>query len=175
MLNANFLCTNTPLKSLSIQLYDTGSPSLPDPSPIKLTADFYESHRCCMLWLGVRTSAATTEGLMYLILLGPPCFYQQIAGVVAILDHCSSASCNNFRVIKCDFPGVQARACSSSVDLVTLLSILPMSYVDRHSATVAEANIESDRKNWAWCTNPKCQKVIHRRGLRPTGKNYKKT
>jgi len=57
------------------------------------------------------------------------------------------------------------------VDIVTLLSVLPIYYVDRHIASVAEANIESDPDNWVWCSNPKCQKVIRRRGPRPTGKN----
>jgi len=68
------------------------------------------------------------------------------------------------------FAAVQARDCSSPVDVVTLLSILPISYVDRHTANVGEAAIDSDPKNWAWCTNPKCQKIIHRRGPRLTGK-----
>ena len=64
---------------------------------------------------------------------------------------------------------LQALECSSSVDMVTLLSVLPISYVDRHTANVGEASIESDPKNWAWCANPRCQKVIHRRGPRLTG------
>jgi len=64
---------------------------------------------------------------------------------------------------------VQARECISSVDAVTLLSVLPPSYVDRHTASVGEANIESDRTNWAWCSNPKCQKLVRRRGPRRTG------
>jgi len=67
---------------------------------------------------------------------------------------------------------LQAENCGSSVDMVTLLSVLPISYVDRHIATVGEANIESDRNNWTWCTNPRCQKVIHRRHRRMTGKTH---
>lgn len=65
---------------------------------------------------------------------------------------------------------VQARECNSSVDTVTLLSLLPICFVDRHVARVGEATIESDPQNWAWCSNPKCQKVIRRHALRHTGK-----
>ena len=56
------------------------------------------------------------------------------------------------------------------MDLVTLLSVLPLCLVDRHTASVGEANVDNDPKNWAWCTNVKCQQVIHRRVPRRTGK-----
>jgi len=65
---------------------------------------------------------------------------------------------------------IQARGCSSLVDVVTLMSILPIGFVDRHTACVAEAYIDSNPKHWAWCTNSKCQRIIRRHAVRQTGK-----
>lgn len=88
----------------------------------------------------------------------------------AIFFWFQSVTCNNFTVTVWNIGAGQAQECSSSVDIVTLLSILPISYVDKHTANVGEANIDSDRNNWAWCTNPKCQRVIHRQGPHLTGR-----
>ena len=84
------------------------------------------------------------------------------------------ADSNNFPVITrrdaaAAAAAVQARGCGNLVDVVTLMSVLPLSFADRHTASVAEATIDSDPTHWAWCTNPKCQKVIHRRAQRHTG------